>query len=77
MTANILVEIKEFNLKLGDEIIITGNNTYHHQKIKHMLYKGENINNIYKKKFDNPFKVNMRLSKEVKKEDKIYIIYQT
>ena len=77
MTANILVEIKEFNLKLGDEIIITGDDTYHHQKIKHMLYKGENIKNIYKKMYDNPFKVNMRLSKEVKKDDKIYIIYQT
>ena len=77
MTANILVEIKEFNLKVGDEIIITGDNTYHHQKIKHMLFKGENINNIYKKRYDNPFKVNLRLSKEVKKEDKIYIIYQT
>jgi len=77
MTANILVEIKEFDLKLGDEIIITGDNTYHHQKIKHMLYKGEKIKNIYKKRYDNPFKVNMRLSKEVRKEDKIYIIYQT
>jgi len=77
MTANILVEIKEFNLKVGDEIIITGDDTYHHQKIKHMLYKGEKIKNIYKKRFDNPFKVNMRLSKEVKEEDKIYIIYQT
>ena len=77
MTANILVEIKEFDLKLGDEIIITGDDTYHHQKIKHMLYKGENIKNIYKKRYDNPFKVNMRLSKEVKKDDKIYIIYQT
>jgi len=77
MTANILVEIKEFNLKLGDEIIITGDATYHHQKIKHMLYKGEDIKNIYKKRYDNPFKVNMRLSKEVKKDDKIYIIYQT
>jgi putative protease len=77
MTATILVEIKEFNLKLGDEIIITGDGTYHHQKIKHMLYKGENIKNIYKKRYDNPFKVNMRLSKEVKKDDKIYIIYQT
>ena len=77
MTANILVEIKEFNLKLGDEIIISGDDTYHHQKIKHMLFKGEKIKNIYKKSFDNPFKVNMRLSKEVKKEDKIYIIYQT
>ncbi|MFX1447752.1 MAG: peptidase U32 family protein [Promethearchaeota archaeon] len=77
MTANLLVEIKEFNLKLGDEIIITGKDTYHHQKIKHMLYKGEKIKNIYKKRSDNPFKVNMRLSKEVKKDDKIYIIYQT
>jgi len=77
MTANILVEIKEFNLKVGDEIIITGDNTYHHQKIKHMVFKGENIKNIYKKIYDNPFKVNLRLSKEVKKEDKIYIIYQT
>ncbi len=77
MTANILVEIKEFNLKVGDEIIITGDDTYHHQKIKHMLYKGEKIKNIYKKRFGNPFKVNMRLSKEVKEEDKIYIIYQT
>jgi len=77
MIANILVEIKEFNLKLGDEIIITGDDTYHHQKIKHMLYKGEDIKNIYKKRYDNPFKVNMRLSKEVKKDDKIYIIYQT
>jgi len=77
MTANILVEIKEFNLKLGDEIIVTGVNTYHHQKIKHMVFKGEKIKNIYKKQYDNPFKVNMQLSKEVKKEDKIYIIYQT
>jgi len=77
MTANILIEIKEFDLKVGDEIIITGATTYHHQKIKHMLYKGENIKNIYKKRYDNPFKVNMRLSKEVKEEDKIYIIYQT
>ena len=76
MIANIIVEIKEFDLKLGDEIIITGEDTYHHQKIKHMLYKGEKIKNIYKKRYDNPFKVNMRLSKEVKKEDKIYVIYQ-
>ncbi|MFX0074322.1 MAG: peptidase U32 family protein [Candidatus Hermodarchaeota archaeon] len=77
MTANILVEIKEFNLKLGDEIIITGDDTYHHQPIKHMVYKGENIKNIYKKRYDNPFKVNLRLNKAVKKEDKIYIVYQT
>ncbi|MBY9021300.1 MAG: U32 family peptidase [Candidatus Lokiarchaeota archaeon] len=77
MTANVLIEIKEFNLKLGDEIIVIGNETYHHQKIKHMVFKGEKIQNIYKKQYDNPFKVNLRLSKEVQKDDNIYIIYQT
>ncbi len=77
MTANILIEIKEFNLKIGDEIIVIGNETYHHQKIKHMVFKGEKIQNIYKKRSDNPFKVNLRLSNEVHKDDKIYIIYQT
>ena len=77
MTANVLIEIKEFNLELGNEIIIVGDNTYHHQKIKHMVFKGEKIKNIYKKRFDSPFKVNMRLSKKVRKDDKIYIMYRT
>jgi hypothetical protein len=77
MTANILIEIKEFNLKIGDEIIVIGNETYHHQKIKHMVFKGEKIQNIYKKRNENPFKVNLRLSNEVQRDDKIYIIYQT
>ena len=77
MTANVLIEIKEFNLELGNEIIIVGDNTYHHQKIRHMVFKGEKIKNIYKKRFDSPFKVNMRLSKKVRKDDKIYIMYRT
>jgi hypothetical protein len=77
MTANVLIEIKEFNLELGNEIIIIGDNTYHHQKIKHMIFKGAKIKNIYKKRYDNPFKVNMRLSKKVSEEDKIYIVYRT
>ncbi|MHA1459739.1 MAG: peptidase U32 family protein [Promethearchaeota archaeon] len=77
MTANILIEIKEFNLKIGDEIIVIGAETYHHQKIKHMVFKGEKIQNIYKKRYDNPFKVNLRLSNKVQRDDKIYIIYQT
>lgn len=76
MTANVLIEIKEFNLKLGDEIVIIGKNFTHHQKINHMVYKGENIKNILKKKYDNPFKINMRVNKEVFEGDKIYIIYK-
>lgn len=77
MTANILIEIKEFNLKIGDEIIVIGKKTYHHQNIKHMVFKGEKIQNIYKKRYDNPFKVNLRLSNKVQLDDKVYIIYQT
>jgi putative protease len=76
MTANVIIEIKEFNLKLGDEIIIVGEKTYHFQKVKHMVYKGEKIKNIHKNKYDNPFKINMRIKKEVNPEDKIYIIYK-
>jgi putative protease len=76
MTANVLIEIKEFNLKLGDEIIIIGENSYHQQKIKHMVYKGNKIKSIYKKSIDNPFKINMWIRKEVNPEDKIYIIYK-
>ncbi|NHJ26210.1 MAG: U32 family peptidase [Candidatus Lokiarchaeota archaeon] len=76
MTANVLIEIKEFSLKIGDEIIIVGEKSYHHQKLKHMVYKGEKIKHILKKKYENPFKINMRIKKEVYPEDKIYIIYK-
>ena len=77
MTANILIEIKEFTLKLDDEIYIIGKDTQHHQKIKHMVFKGEKIKSIKKKRYDSPFKINMRVNKEVKENDKIYIIYKS
>lgn len=77
MTANILIEIKEFTLNLGDEIFIIGKDTQHHQKIKHMVFKGEKIKSIKKKRYDNPFKINMRVNKEVKEKDKIFILYKT
>jgi putative protease len=76
MTANILIEIKEFTLKLGDEIVIIGKNTQNLQKIKHMLFKGEKIKSIRKKRYDSPFKINMRVNEEVKENDKIYIYYK-
>jgi len=76
-TANILIEIKEFTLKLGDEIYIIGKDTQHHQKIRHMVFKGEKIKSIKKKRYESPFKINMRVDKVVKKKDKIYIIYKT
>ena len=77
MTANILIEIKEFTLNLGYEIFIIGKDTQHHQKIKHMVFKGEKIKSIKKKRYDNPFKINMRVNKEVKEKDKIFILYKT
>ena len=76
MTANILIEIKEFTLKLGDEIFIIGQNTQYLQKVKHMVFKGEKIKSIRKKRYDSPFKINMRVNKEVKENDKIYIYYK-
>jgi putative protease len=76
-TANILIEIKEFTLKLGDEIYIIGKDTQYHQKIRHMVFKGEKIKSIKKKRYESPFKINMRVDKVVKKKDKIYIIYKT
>ena len=77
MTANILIEIKEFTLKLDDEIYIIGKDTQYHQNIKYMVYKGEKIKSIKKKRYDSPFKINMRVNKEVKEKDRIYIIYKT
>jgi len=77
MTANILIEIRDFNLKIGDEILIVGKNTYHHQQIRHMVYKGEKIKTIQKTRFESPFKINMTINKEVRENDKIYILYKT
>ena len=72
-TANVLLENFEYPLKLGDEIIIIGDNTYQIEKIKKMIYKGEKIKSIARKRYTEPVKINLRIDK-CQKDDKIYIL---
>jgi putative protease len=75
-TANILLENLEVLIKLGDEIIITGKNSYQIETIKKMIYKGERIKSISRKRYTDPVKINLRIEK-CEANDKIYIIYKT
>ena len=76
-SANVLLESLEIPLKLGDEIIIEGSETFMVEKIRKMIYKGEKIRSIARKRYGDPVKINLRLNKEVKLNDKIYIISKT
>lgn len=73
-TANVLLESLEFPLKVGNEIIIMGPNTYTVETIKKMIYKGEKIKSISRKRYSDPVRINLRINKEVEINDKIYII---
>lgn len=73
-SANVLLESLEFPLKVGDEIIIMGLNTYTVETIKKMIYKGEKIKSISRKRYSDPVRINLRINKEVEINDKIYII---
>ena len=73
-SANILLENLEEPITLGDEIIITGPTTYMIETIKKMIYKGEKVKSITRKRYSTPVRINLRLNTEVKTNDKIYII---
>jgi len=75
-TANVLLESLEVPLKLGDEIIIIGNNTYSIETIKKLIYKGEKIKSIVRKRYSDPVKINLRID-NCEINDKIYIISKT
>jgi putative protease len=73
-SAHVLLESLEVPLKLGDKIIIEGSETYMTETIKKMIYKGDKIQTIVRKRNANPVRFNLRLNEEVKPNDKIYII---
>ncbi len=73
-SANVLLESLEIPLKLGDEISIEGNSTFMTETIRKMIYKGEKIRQISRKRYSDPVRINLRLNEEVKPNDKIYII---
>ena len=64
----------EYPLNVGDEIIIHGPNTFTIETIKNMIYKGEKIKSIVRKRYTDPVRINLRIDKEVDRNDKIYII---
>ncbi len=76
-SANVLLENLDIPLKLGDEIIIEGSTTYMTETIRKMIYKGEKIKKISRKRYSDPVRINLRLNQEVKPNDKIYIISKT
>jgi len=73
-SANVLLESLEHPLNIGDEIIIHGPNTFTIETIKNMIYKGEKIRSIVRKRYTDPVRINLRINKEVDVNDKIYII---
>ena len=72
-TANVLLENLDIPLKIGDEIIIIGKNTYQKEKIRRMMFKGEKIKSIARKRYTDPVKINLRIE-NCESGDKIYIL---
>lgn len=72
-TANVLLESLDIPLRTGDEIIIVGRNTYQIEKIRKMVYKGEKIKSIVRKRYSDPVKINLRIN-NCEENDKIYIL---
>ncbi len=75
-SANILIENKEVYLNVGSIIIIIGNNnnnTYHIEKIKKIIFKGEKVSNIKRIRSSKPIRIDLPLSGEISPNDKIYV----
>ncbi|MFX1525539.1 MAG: peptidase U32 family protein [Promethearchaeota archaeon] len=73
-SANVLLESLELPLRIGDQIIIEGISTYQIETIRKMIYKGEKIKSIIRKRNTNPLRINLRLKNKVDPSDKIYLI---
>ena len=72
-TANVLLENLEIPLNIGDEIIIIGQKSYQIEKIRKMMFKGEKIKSIARKRYTDPVKINLRIE-NCESGDKIYIL---
>jgi putative protease len=72
-SANVLVENFDVPFKLGDQILIIGKKTYKIERIRTMIYKGEKIKSIARKRFSDSAVINLRID-QCEIDDKIYII---
>jgi putative protease len=73
-SANIIIEKREFFLRIGDQIIISGKNSYHIDNVTKLIVDGKKVNEIMRKKNQNPLKVNLPLNHEVNPDTKIFKI---
>ncbi|MHA1150923.1 MAG: peptidase U32 family protein [Promethearchaeota archaeon] len=73
-SANLIIEKKNKSLTVGSELIIIGPDTFLVQKLNNIIYKGKKVEAIMRKETEEPIKINISLSNEVKVDDKIYII---
>jgi len=72
-SANVLLESLELPLKVGNEIIIIGEKTYQIETIKKIIFKGEKIRSIVRKRHTDPVRINLRID-HCETNDKIYIM---
>lgn len=73
-SANVVIENRESFLRVGDQIIIIGKNSYYIELVKKLILNGAKVKTIVRKVDSNPIKVNLPLDSEVELNDKIYII---
>ncbi len=73
-SANVLIENRESFLRVGDQIIIIGKNTYYIEQVKKLMLNGAKVKTIARKVDDNPIKCNLPLESEVEIGDKIYTV---
>ena len=77
MSANVLIENKELFLRVGSNIIISGNESYNIETVKKIIFNGEKVKAVIRRKDDKLIKINLPLTKEYSSDDKIYIISKT
>ncbi|MFX0069486.1 MAG: peptidase U32 family protein [Candidatus Hermodarchaeota archaeon] len=73
-SANVLIENTELLLRVGNEVIIIGKNTYYIERIKKIIFKGEKIDKIKRNRKSDPIAINLPLNNMVEIGDKIYLI---
>ena len=65
---------REFFLKVGDQIIISGKDSYNIENVKKIIFRGEKVKKVIRRIKDNPIRIDLPLNKEYSSNDKIYIV---
>ncbi|TFF94285.1 MAG: U32 family peptidase [Promethearchaeota archaeon] len=76
-TANITIENDKIKLKEREQIIISGNRSYHVEKIHNIHLKGKKHKVVDISKHETPLKINISVSQPIFPKDKVYILKET